>query len=116
MTRGQREAGGVGAGDVLAVFIVVIHQPVAVQAVHGQNDQHDEVGDHHGQVEGVGVVDAGEGPVGQLVPVVADGILGGDPQDGAESHECKYLTGFSEVAPEEQMWQRTEPTRLKRIW
>ena len=91
--------GGRRAGDVLAVFVVVVHQPVTMQAVNCQDDEHDEVRDHHHQVERVGVIDAREGSVGQLVPVIGDRILDNGKQ-GAKIHELPaYSTGFTKSAP-----------------
>src|SRR5262249_39174377 len=94
--------GGRGAGDVLAVFVVVIHQPVTMQAIDCQDDEYDEVRDHHHQVEGVGVINTREGSVGELVPVVVGGVLSdqNQPERYAEGHECPaYFTGFAERAP-----------------
>ena len=46
-----------------------------MQPVERQDEQHDEVGDHHCQIEGVGVVHPGESAVRDLVPVVAQRTL-----------------------------------------
>ena len=57
---------------------VLVDQPVAVQAVSGQDHQHDEIRDHDGQVEGVELVEAAEGipaRVGQLGPIVRERAL-----------------------------------------
>ena len=46
------------SGDVLGIHEVVVHQPIPVQAVKRQNHEDDKVGNHHRQVEGIGVVHA----------------------------------------------------------
>ena len=40
------------------------------------SEQNDEIGNHHRQVERVGVVNPGKGFVGDFVPVVAEAALG----------------------------------------
>src|SRR5439155_3834230 len=62
-------------GDIFGIREIVVDQPVAVQAVNGEDQEDDEVGNHHRQVESVGVIDAGKGSVGELVPIKADGVL-----------------------------------------
>src|SRR5208283_2630251 len=61
--------------NVFAVDVVIVNQGVAVQAVERQNEKHDEVGNHHRQIEGIGVVHPGEGAVRDFVPVMAQGAL-----------------------------------------
>src|SRR5713226_4134092 len=59
------------AGDIGAVLEIRVHQPVSVQAVRGQNYQHDEVWEDYGEIEGVQVVKPAEGipaRVGKLRP------------------------------------------------
>ncbi len=46
-----------------------------MEAVNRQDEKHDEVGKHHREVEGIGMVDPGKSPIGDLVPIVVDGIL-----------------------------------------
>ena len=46
-----------------------------MQPINRQDKEDDEIGNHHREVEGVGVVDASERRVGNLVPVMADRIL-----------------------------------------
>src|SRR5208282_4509295 len=46
------------AGNILRVDVIIVDEPIAVQAVSGQDEQDKEVGDHHGKVEGIGVIDA----------------------------------------------------------
>jgi hypothetical protein len=57
-----------------------------VKTVDGENDQDDEVGNHHHQIESIGVVNAGEGFVGESVPVIGDGTLREDQSNGRETH------------------------------
>ena len=47
-----------------------------MEAVTGKDDEDEEVGNHHREVESVGVVDAREGAVGEFVPVTAHTSLG----------------------------------------
>ena len=61
--------------NVFRVLIVIVDQPVAMQAVKRENAQHQEVGNHHHHVEGIGVIDARKRPVGELVPVMAERTL-----------------------------------------
>ena len=61
--------------DIFRILKIVVDQPVAMQPVHGEHEKHDEVGNHQGQVEGVGVINAAEGFVREFVPVMADGAL-----------------------------------------
>src|SRR5579859_3754305 len=63
------------AGDVFRVDIVVVDKPVAVEAISRQDKEDEEVGNHHRKVEGIGVIDAGEGAVRKPVPVMAEGGL-----------------------------------------
>jgi len=62
-------------GDIFRIDEIVVDQPIAVEAVNREDQKDDEVGNHHRQVEGVGMVDPGKGPIGDLVPIVADGVL-----------------------------------------
>jgi hypothetical protein len=48
-----------------------------VQPIERQNKKHDEVGNHHRQVEAIGVVDARKGAIGDFVPVMAERTLRG---------------------------------------
>jgi len=63
------------AGDVFAVFVVVVDKPIAMETVAGEDDEDDEVGNHHGEVERVRVINASEGAVGELVPIAAYAAL-----------------------------------------
>ncbi len=46
-----------------------------MQAVHGKDNEDQEVGDHDRQIEGIDVIKAREGAVGDPVPVIRKGIL-----------------------------------------
>ena len=46
-----------------------------MEAVGGEDKEHDEIRNHHGKIEGVGVIDAAEGPIGELVPVLTKSRL-----------------------------------------
>ena len=61
------------ARNILRIRVVVVDQPITVQTVNRKDKQHDEVRNHHRQVEKIGVVDPGERLVRQFVPVLADG-------------------------------------------
>ena len=43
-----------------------------MHAINSEDEQDDEVGNHHRQVEQIGVIEADEGAVGDLVPVLAE--------------------------------------------
>ena len=78
--------GGRRAGNVLAIFIIIVNQPVTMKSVDRENDQNDEIRNHHHQVEGVDVVDAGESAVGGFVPIVGERVLGNERGDEKEIH------------------------------
>ena len=46
-----------------------------MEAVGSEDEEDKEVGDHHRKVESIGVINAREGAVRQLVPVMAEGGL-----------------------------------------
>ena len=65
--------------NIFAVSVVLIEQDVAVQAISCEDEENDEVGNHHRKIEGVGVIHAAEGAVGEFVPIMAQrGLLGGE--------------------------------------
>lgn len=53
-----------------------------MQAVRRQDEQHDEIRNHHGQVECVGMINVAECFVGQLVPILDNRALLGREQMG----------------------------------
>ncbi len=57
-------------GPVLLVLVIKIDQHITVHAVGGQENQDDEVWDEQGNVEGVGVIQALEGPVEKMLAQV----------------------------------------------
>jgi len=63
------------AGNVFAVLVVVVDEPISMEAVASEDDEDDEVGNHHREVEGVSVVHARKGAIGELVPVPAHTTL-----------------------------------------
>jgi len=46
-----------------------------VQAVDRKDEKDDKIRNHHREVEGIDVVDAGKGSIRDLVPIVVDGVL-----------------------------------------
>ena len=46
-----------------------------MHAICGQDEKNDEVRDHHGQVKSIGMINAAEGAIRKLVPVVAQRTL-----------------------------------------
>jgi hypothetical protein len=67
------------SGNIFAVGVVYVEQDVAVQAIHCEDEENDEVGNHHRKIEGVGVIDTAEGAVGDFVPVMTyGGLLDGE--------------------------------------
>jgi len=66
---------GRGAGDVFRVDVIVVDEPITVKTVGSKDEKYEEVGNHHCQIEGVGVIDAAESAVRELVPEMAKGGL-----------------------------------------
>ena len=65
--------------NIFTVSVVFVEQDVAVQAIRCEDEEHDKVGNHHRKIEGVGMIDAAEGAVGDFVPVMTyGGLLGGE--------------------------------------
>jgi hypothetical protein len=64
------------AGNVLSVLVIIVDEPIAMEAVAGEDGEDDEIGNHHREVEGVGAINASEGTVGKLVPIAAHAALG----------------------------------------
>jgi hypothetical protein len=48
-----------------------------MQPIQRENKKHDEVRNHHRQIETIGVVHARKGAIGDFVPVMAEGTLRG---------------------------------------
>ena len=74
------------AGNVLAIFVVVVDEPVAMKSINREDDEDDEVWNHHHQIERVEVIDAGKSAVGRFVPVVAERALCNKQDDEREIH------------------------------
>ena len=52
-----------------------------MQAVSCEDEENDEVGNHHREIEGVGMIDAAERSIRELMPVVAKrALLGGEQE------------------------------------
>ena len=64
--------------DIFRIGEIVVDQPIAVQAVDRKDEKYDEIRDHHREVKGIGVVDAGKGSIRDLVPIVAEVVLRGE--------------------------------------
>ncbi len=80
------EAGGrlVGVGGLALVAVVEPDELVPMDAVEGQDDHYDEVGDEEADVEGVPAVVTLEGAVGVVgAPVVGEAV--GVGEEGGES-------------------------------
>ena len=71
VTFGQCKTGRRRGRNIFAVDVVVVEELVTVQAIRRENKQHDEIRNHHGEIEGVGVIDAAERSIGELMPVLA---------------------------------------------
>ncbi len=81
-------------GGVLAVLVVEIDELVAMQAVEGQDDHHDEVRDEQRGVEPVPAVEMLEGMVAVVVTkVVAEVILRKKGMPGPALRSCCALPG-----------------------
>lgn len=78
---------GRSSWDVFGVDVIVVDEPIAVQAVEREDEQNQEVGDHHCDVKGVGVIDAIESAIGELVPILAKRGLGGKGERCEGHHE-----------------------------
>ena len=46
-----------------------------MQAINRENEQDDEIGNHHREVEGVGVINAGESLIAEPVQVMTQRVL-----------------------------------------
>src|ERR1700690_3108211 len=62
-------------GDILAIDVILIEQSVAVHTVSREDKKHDEIGNHHGQVERIGVIPPAKGLIRNFVPIVAERAL-----------------------------------------
>lgn len=67
--------------NIFAIDVVLVEELVAMQAVRRQNKQYDEIRNHHGEIEGVGVIDAAERSIGELMPVLTKTRLMGQEQE-----------------------------------
>ena len=68
-------------GGLALVAVVEPDELVAMDAVEGEDDHHDEVGDEQADVEGVPAVVAAEGAVGVMgLPVVREAVLIGEEE------------------------------------
>src|ERR1700688_3748447 len=101
-------------GNIFRVRVVVVTQPIAVQAIQRQDEKHDEVGNHHCQVEAIGVVNARKGAIGDFVPVMAERTLRGQQRYERWSLHDSLYTGLlsgSQARPEGiiivQNWSET---------
>jgi hypothetical protein len=66
----------VGLGLVALVAEIEPDELVAMDAVEGEDDHHDEVRDQQGDVKGVPAIDVAEGMVGVMrLPIVAEPVL-----------------------------------------
>jgi hypothetical protein len=77
-----------------------------MDAVEGEDDHHDEVGDEEGDVEGVPAIGVAEGVVGVVgFPVVPETVAGGE-EDGERVEGCLKDDGspgvrvYMEILPE----------------
>ena len=88
------------------MFVVEVNQLIAVHAVEGQQDQHDEVGNQQRKVEGIGVIQALERRVEKMsAQVVAESPR--FHQYSAQHHE----RSVQERAPVEKSRRRHHLTR-----
>jgi len=46
-----------------------------MHAIEGQDEENNKVGNHHGHVEGIGMINAAKSAIGKLVPILAQRIL-----------------------------------------
>ena len=68
--------GGRGARNVAAVTVIIVDKNVAVDSVRGQDDEDEEIREHHSHVEGVGLVEAAKSGVRQAMKKRREGIRG----------------------------------------
>ncbi len=57
-----------------------------MKSINREDDEDDEVRNHHHQIERVEVIDAGKSAVGRFVPVVAERALCNKQDDEREIH------------------------------
>jgi hypothetical protein len=68
-------------GAVLAVLVVEVDQNVAMRAVSGQKNEDDEIGNQQGEVESVGVIEAAERGVEEVIAEVAGNASGSEQRE-----------------------------------
>ena len=61
--------------NIFAIGVVIVEELVTMHAIGGQHEKNKEIGNHHGHVESIGMIDAAESAVGELVPVIAKRAL-----------------------------------------
>ena len=66
---------GRGRRNIFRISKIVVDQPVAMKPIDRQDKQHDEVGNHHREIEGVCVIDSRKSLIRDLVPVMTGRIL-----------------------------------------
>lgn len=67
--------------NIFAKREVIVQERVAMHSISGQDKQNQKIGNHHGQIECVGMIDPAKSFVGQLMPVVAKRALLGREQE-----------------------------------
>lgn len=66
---------GRSSRDIFRIEVIIVDEPVAMKTIGRENKEDQEVGYGHGQIKGIGMVDAREGAVGELMPVMAERAL-----------------------------------------
>src|SRR4029077_1226113 len=86
-------------GGILPVLEVVVDQHIAMNSIHGKHDHHEKIGEHDGRIERIGLVQAVEGWINELVPKGAGGIAAlQDPGDsGVLQHQNMHALNASSL-------------------
>jgi hypothetical protein len=67
-------------GAIFLVLVIQIHQDVAVHAVPGQQDEHNEIRNQQHAIECVGVVEPLKSLIEQMLAEIGQNALGGGPE------------------------------------
>jgi hypothetical protein len=85
------------ARDIFAIFVIVINQGVAMNAVGGQDNHHEKIRKHDGKIKRIELIDAAKGIGGGVhvtSPKIGEGVTGGEPSGDGEKpimkrhHDC----------------------------
>src|ERR1700733_4971166 len=86
--------------EVFAIFVIVVNQGVAMNAVGGQDNHHEKIRKHDGEIERIQLINAAKrigGGVHVTSPIFGERVAGREPRGGGEKqimkrdHDCRFL-------------------------